>query len=417
MFTDDVNSLSLRKKCVFYNDLGHMNPIYLSKSINDIHIQDELIYHKRNIYLLALQFEHILICTDNIMSFSNFKQAEIIKRVVTSDWFSKLFMNGVIVLCGMGANRSRDLMKNLIDYATIWMPETKDRKYIDYCISLAQNGIVIPREYIDGEDDFADFLVPNIKINVSNNNELASTMIDAAMNVNSKNGFIGTMDIYPEIKLLGHGEDEFYKIFFNTFSEYTEKTYTNTFTVNTSRMSIPGAILKNNDSALNLSTSLLSPDFFQSYLDIRLGKKLSSRVIGIDPEKLIWIRNGDWKVFLQEYHACIEDISQDAYVYAKSIGSTFLKDSDAISHIISNKMKIMMDSDYDIDNYISILSAAAAHKFGAIPLLPVLKIFNSTKNYAIRSVSDFFTNRGCETRSFLSKLSCALDGKHLIMSI
>ncbi len=425
MIDDDVNALSKYKRCVFYNDLSHMNPRYLSaSSLSSICVEDEAEYHKKNIYLLLLQFDNVLLCTDNILSFSNSKQANIIKNIVSSPWFNRLVSGGAIVLCGMGASRSRDLIQNQIDYSTIYRPDLKDSKYITHCKAIANNCTIIPREYEDGETDFIDVITPYLMefSDICRGDEFKEA-IDAVIDVNSKVGYIGTMDIYPKIKsLFPHSlqhEDAFYGIFYKSFQEYTNKIYTDTYTVNTARAKLVSGVSPKRigGEVSSIVNSLLSPEFFEIYLEKRLGKDLASRFTGIDPEQLLMIRNGDWKVFTTEYHKCISAISKDRYINSVALTSDFLHDKENISRIIEMSMSNMLDGTYDIENYVATLSGVISYSFGSVPLSPIFKIFNKAKNNFINLSRDIMIGRGSETKMFLRKLACALNGKHLILSI
>ena len=65
-----LSELTARKRCAMYNELSHMTPYYLTPDLRrPLDLEGEILFHKRNVYLLALTFDHILICTDNIAGF------------------------------------------------------------------------------------------------------------------------------------------------------------------------------------------------------------------------------------------------------------------------------------------------------------------------------------------------------------
>jgi hypothetical protein len=71
-----LGDLLTHKRYATYNELSHMTPYYLTPDLHrPLDLESELLFHKRNIYLPALTFDHIVICTDNIAAFTRFASA------------------------------------------------------------------------------------------------------------------------------------------------------------------------------------------------------------------------------------------------------------------------------------------------------------------------------------------------------
>lgn len=415
---DSLLSLAHRHKCVFYNDLSHMNPIYASPgNVVSIVKEDEIIFHRRNIFLLALYFEHIIICTDNILAFSKNTQADIISSIVRSDWFLRMIESGIIILCGWGASRNADMIQNQIDYSNIYRPDLKKRDYVELLKSISSGSRIYVREYNDGEVGHVNYLLPRFEsLRDTYSASDYAAIEEKIQRTQSDVGYVGSMEIFPEIESRlsskGNLDFVFYHEYYRSWQEYSSENYYPIITVDSARSKIPGRIvfsgeIENREPVLS---ALYSPDFFLRYLNKRFGQivDVKSQILGLGPDDLIRIRNGDWKVFLKEYHRGILAASSLSWVQRASVSTDFLV-ADELDRLIENELAKLLAKGIDVDLLAEALGGLVSLYAAPGPLVPALKIIRKKIGFLLdksRNVVLFGKRR--PTDGFLHKLRCAL---------
>lgn len=156
---EDLSQIANQKRCVIYNELSHITPYYLTPDqARPLDLETEIRFHKRNFYFLALTFDHILICTDNLGAFTRFASADVVWRVICTDWFRRLLESEIIILCGWGSDYGTNLMENQIDYSMRYRPELKPPRLLNSLHEIGANGRMVVREPTYGEKDHITFL-------------------------------------------------------------------------------------------------------------------------------------------------------------------------------------------------------------------------------------------------------------------
>jgi hypothetical protein len=80
-----LSEVTSQKRAVLYDELSHMNPRYANPLLQEsLNIEQQIAYHERNLILLSLYFDYIVILTGNILNFTNFLTQEVISRVCKS---------------------------------------------------------------------------------------------------------------------------------------------------------------------------------------------------------------------------------------------------------------------------------------------------------------------------------------------
>lgn len=149
-----LSEVTSRKRAVLYDELSHMNPRYASPLLQEhINIEQEVVYHERNLILLSLYFDYIVVLTGNILNFTNFLTQEVVSRVSQTDTFTKLVRSNIIVFSGWGARLTKDAISNQADYAKIFKPDLKSAEHISHIQSLAASTDLFFRESGVGEED------------------------------------------------------------------------------------------------------------------------------------------------------------------------------------------------------------------------------------------------------------------------
>src|ERR1700730_2569594 len=138
MAPTSLNELAEKRLCAIYNDLGHMSPYYMTpQRYPRLFFESEIQFHKRNLLLLSLLFDHVIIPTDNLLAFTRFLAKDVVSTVVTSPWFRELIEGGIVIFGGWGSSINMDMMKNQIEYSSLFRPELKEKSYVQYLSTLS----------------------------------------------------------------------------------------------------------------------------------------------------------------------------------------------------------------------------------------------------------------------------------------
>ena len=329
----------------------------------------------------------------------------------------------MIVLCGWGANRNIDMIQNQIEYSQHYKPALKAKSYIELVKNIASGSRILVREYADGEKDHIQYLLPRIEplSDLYSSRDFGS-ILEKILITQQRVGYVGTMEIFPEIdqRLAGKSaaDHAFYRAYFHSWQEYSSAQYYPITTVDTARSGLPGRALefRENERQVKLLSALYSPDFFLKYLEARFGASLTHKIFGLRAEVLIRVRNGDWKVFLEEYHKCILAASEMAWIYETSMSSEFLSDENSINAIIDSVLGSLLQKEVDVESFAAVVGGVIAFVTSAGPLVPLVKLLKKRIDRILRHAKSTLYSRHIPTENFLQKLQTALDGKFFIPS-
>lgn len=407
-----IGELSERKSCAIYNELGHMTPYYLTVDFDQqVDEESELLFHKRNIYLLALTFHHVLICTDNLSAFTSYIPAAIVSKVIVSDWFRKLLDAGVIVLCGWGSNYGPDLMENQIEYSMGYRPNLKKPSFVAQLRDIAHRSEIVLREPGYGELDHVLFLRDKIGyLEGQFTRDEVSFLSDLVEDTQERHGYVGTIEMFPVIEQKFpdlNKANAFYRAYFRSWQEYCTAYYTPAITVDSSRIRLPGrkTTLKRFAGDVEILSSLFSPDFFSAFLGSQFGPKAVTELLNAHPERLIAIRNGDWKIFLDRYHDCLESASKMAWIMAAAHDTGLLSDEKRLANIVDDLFKVL-DPNTDFLAIVSLLEVILKTVPWTSFVGPTLRAFKVQINRRLLAM----VNRAAysEFQPFLKKLNASL---------
>jgi hypothetical protein len=367
----------------------------------------------RNIYLLSLTFDHVLICTDNIAAFTRFASADIVTKVITSDWFRKLAEAGIIVLCGWGSNYGSDLMENQIAYSLRYRPELKPTHMLSVLRSMGKNANIVVREPSYGEKDHVLFLRDRIRY-LEGQFTLDEVLLitELVEETQDQFGFVGTMEIFPTIDDVFLADprkaDSFYRAYYQSWQEYCTRYYTPAITVDSYRMQLPGrrtCLHRLISRDVEVISSLYAPEFFSAFLNSQIGGRVAVRLLDTRPERLIAVRNGDWKVFVERYHDCLESASQLAWIIAEANKLNLLADEKSLAEIVDS-IFTLLDPNTDFASLGSLLDAILRTVLGTTFVGPLFSIFRSRINQKFLSLAKSVGHR--EFTPFLRKLTTLL---------
>lgn len=406
-----LNELARGATCAIYNDLSHINPRYLTPQRYERAFHDEeVLYHKKNLILLSLYFDKIIICTDNILAFTRFLSKDVVSSVVMSKWFVNLVEQGIIVLAGWGSSISADMMKNQIEYSTIYRPELKEQRYIDFLVVLSQAASWVVREPSTGEREHVNYLRPLVlrsegPFNISDIGFLSELIEDT----NDSVGYVGTMEMFPFVDgLYGSSSekvDSFYNNYYASWHTYCAKHYAPAIPIHTTRIQLPfeRVVLPSGEEVL---ATLYSPDLFQRYLINRFGRELFSKIMAVDVNRLALIRNGDWKRFKHKYHSYIVAASRVCWIAFHPHAQELLSDERLLDNLVKDIFKTA-DKDADLSALGTAIDVVLRLATGVAFMAPIFQLFRTKINQRLGRMLNAVVHR--EVEPFLRKLRGVLE--------
>jgi hypothetical protein len=407
-----IDELAANEKCAIYNDLSHINPLYLTpQNYKRMFHDDEVLYHKKILMLLSLYFDRIIICTDNILAFTRFLSKDVVSSVVASPWFMELVEHGVIVLAGWGTSISSDMMKNQVEYSALYRPELKDKRYVEFLSALSEAATWVVREPGPGEREHIDYLRPLVQRSEgpfdSGDISFLSYLIDKT---NETAGYVGTMEMFPVIDELygdcAEKSDSFYSSYYTSWHKYCAKHYAPAIPIHTSRIRLPQAPVAMSMGQPPVLATLYSPDLFERYLIQRFGRKLFSKILAVDIKQLVAIRNGDWARFRSRYHEYLVAASSVCWIFFHPQAHELLSDDKVMDDLIAEIFKAG-PKDADLSALGGAIDAVLRIVAGVAGVGPVFQMFKTQINRRMGRVMESVAQR--ELEPYLKKLRRVLE--------
>ena len=406
-----LNELTAKETCAIYNDLSHINPRYLTpQKYEPAFFDEEVLYHKKNLILLSLYFDKIIVLTDNILAFTRFLSKDVVSSVVMSRWFLQLVEQGIIVLAGWGTSINPDMMKNQIEYSSLYRPELKEKKYTEFLSKLSEAATWVVREPGPGEREHVNYLLPLVQrsegpFNLGDISFLSELICET----NESAGYVGTMEMFPFIDELYSASaeklDAFYNSYYISWHTYCATHYAPAIPIHTSRIRLPYTSVTSKDQVPVLAT-LYSPDLFQRYLIQRFESELFSKILAIDIEQLIAIRNGDWAKFKNRYHDYLAAASSICWVAFHPQAHELLADDRVMDELIAEIFK-SASKDVDLSALGNAIDVVLRLVAGVAGVAPVFQLFKTQINKRVGHLLDSVVQRDFEP--YLRKLRRVLE--------
>lgn len=406
-----LDQLTAKETCAIYNDLSHINPRYLTpQKYEQSFYDEEVIYHKKNLILLSLYFDKIIVCTDNILAFTRFLSKDIVSSVVMAPWFLELVEHGVIVLAGWGTSINSNMMENQIEYSSIYRPELKEKQYIEFLSRLSEASTWVVREPGLGEREHVNYLLPLVQRSEGPFSlEEISFLSDLICETNESTGYIGTMEMFPFIDELYNASaeklDSFYSSYYASWHAYCAAHYAPAVPIHTSRIRLPYTAVSSKEQTSVLAT-LYSPDLFQRYLMQRFEPELFGKILSVDIEQLIAIRNGDWAKFKNRYHDYLAAASSICWVAFHPHAHELLTDDRVMDELIAEIFK-SASKDVDLSALGSAIDVVLRLVVGVAGVTPIFQLFKTQINKRIGHMLDSVMQR--ELEPYLKKLRRVLE--------
>lgn len=267
--------------------------------------------------------------------------------------------HNIIIFSGWGANITKDAIANQVEYANIFRPELKTATHISHIRSLANSTDLVFRETGVGEEDLAERFLKNFRIYDAqfDTPEYTST-IEAAEKAHQDAAHLGTLNFFPIINQNIHRDQQrrrIYDIFFDTWIEYSMTRYTGVYTYDPVAAPLNPLRPASTSTGSRVLAATLSPYVFERFLALHLSPKQLQKLFSTPLERLIILRNGDWRHFADAYHQLAEAISQEISTFDER---KMILDLDQRSYLWDEKISkaLQKETGVDTDSIISFVA-------------------------------------------------------------
>lgn len=418
-----LGQLATSSKCAIYNELSHLNPRYLTpQRYPNLFQEQETSYHRRNLVLLSLYFDKVIVSIENLLGFTRFTSRDVVSRVVLSDWFQDLVDHGIIVLAGWGHNDNVDMLLNQEEYSAQYRADLKDPSYRERLRSITERATWTIRDPSSrGESDHIDFLDPLLRaaegIFEPGDHRF---LIDLIHHTSETLGHLGSLDLFPYFDEIWSTRpeysDAFYRAYYRSWHYYSAAHYAPAIPIQTRVVEMGSARVKVGINEPAHLCALYSPNVFLRYLSARYDRNTVARLLAADINDLIRIRNGDWARFKRRYHEYVAAASKICWIALHPDADQILEDDNLIDEVLRDVVAAS-PSDNGLAALGNALDLALGLSFGATGVAPALTLFKGKIARHVRRFSGRILPS--ETEPYLRKLQALLDSqddRRLILS-
>lgn len=402
-------------KCAIYNELSHLNPRYLTpQRYSDLFQDQETSYHRRNLVLLSLYFDKVIVSIENLLGFTRFTSKDVVSRVVLSNWFQGLVDHGIIVLAGWGYSDNVDMLLNQEEYSSQYRADLKDASYRDRLRSITEHASWTIRDPSSrGEPDHIDFLDPLLRgaegVFEPGDHRF---LIDLVHHTSDTLGHLGSLDLFPYFDELWSAKpdysDAFYRAYYRSWHYYSAARYAPAIPIQTRALGMGSACVKVDPNEPAHLCALYSPNIFLRYLSSRYDRNTVAKLLAADISDLIRMRNGDWARFKRRYHEYVAAASKICWIALHPNADQILEDDDLIDEVLRDVVAAL-PSDSGLAALGNAVDLALGLSFGATGVAPALALFKGRIARRVRRFSGRILPS--ETEPYLRKLQALLDSK------
>jgi hypothetical protein len=369
--TDWIGSVIKGKRAVFYEEMAEYSLRYDAKSGGFASINSECRYHINNLILLSMYFDIIFINTSVIFNLTDAFVKEVIQKTISHCQFRAMMKAGIIRVCGWGGKSSREIYSSALNFAAAaTQRETADEHSSNLKKIFDPSNIVYRAANTPDAEATDEFRRHLYQTEIIRNDDDLRRVERAIAYSERLTGQLVSTSFRPALDVEGLSEGARRAISYSIVSSWCDHL----------NRSIPGVYCYIQGSQLQavnhtisingktLRSFLYSPLFFAAFLRKYFSLAEYNRIMSRPFDELSRLRNGDWKLFCEAYHAAIETVSDSMSHTDFAVQPVFgLGDhvvwGDRLFEVANKR-----DASFDIVAFIESLAALSGTLMG-VPLL------------------------------------------------
>ena len=390
--TAHIGTLVGGKRTVFYEEMAQYSLRYIDPGTKDYgDAEAESRYHLNNLTLLSMYFDIIFLQTASLFNVSDRFVKLVIQRTISNPKFCAMLTAGTVRICGWGGRSPHEMLSNAMEYSSAGA--AVDHRVPDgYITDVAR--IFLPANMAfrsEGRPDKETAEAFRRKLRqteiVRHNDDL--DRIDDAIHQSEK--LMGQLTAIAFVPALDLGalrmetRRSLFPSFISSWSTHLNQSIPGIYAY------IPGGGLEAIQHTIQIDgrairSFLYSPKVFAAFLKQYFSLPEYNRIVGRPHEDLEKLRNGDWKMFCDAYHAAVEEVSDSIVNVDPGTLTVFDLDSEASWGKRIGEQSNKQSGDFDISAFIESLASISGLLLG-VPLLgPAFRAVGTLLKAQINSI-------------------------------
>lgn len=311
-----LEELSKNNKVIWYEEMAQYSLRYMLRSSRFSlgSIDNEVLYHLKQLTLLSLYFDKIIIPTSALFNSTDRVIRNITLAVISSTKFEEMTRLGVVKICGWGAKTPYEMINNAQDFIGP-LSLNRNNESADYFLKISNildvSNMVYRTSSGVPDDNEAKIFRSKINTSVFITQEMADkidkpiTKSEKLLGMLTYSAFIGDLEkLNFDEKIHSRILSTYYQSWLKNINMSNTDIYM--YVENVDQISIENTISLNGKI---LYTFLYSPKIFENVLLKYLSQKELNAVQKMSHRTLNSLKNGDWEKFKSAYHNSLEALS------------------------------------------------------------------------------------------------------------
>ena len=304
---------STRTRSVLYEELAeYYYRACAPQRLRDSNVNSEVEYHVRNLTLLSLYFDSIVITSATIFNVRDQFVSRIIFNFLAHERVREMLDIGVLKILGWGGGAAQDMFNAASEYAGKVLQIQHDAERFIQLRSVFNPRYVVSRSSKMPDTDLACKYIQRLEDTsiVSEPSQLA-TIVDEVQRQHDRTKSLIAIEMLPSLDGVVLSESSLDIAKLQLFG----------VTIEHMRDEIPDLWVYSPFLAAGLSAEathtsqgaprafLLSPMIFGAFLNMHIDAKTFDLLMNDSYHTLQVLKNGDWRRFVKAYHEAIQDVS------------------------------------------------------------------------------------------------------------
>lgn len=359
-------------KNVLYEELAEYYYRSISSArLSTSNVQQEIEYHLKNVTLLGLYFDSVLLTSATLFNVRSEFVDQVIKGFMSSPRVRDMLRLGALKIVGWGGDEGRTMFDAAKNYAGETLEIQRDKKTLTQLRSIFESDGAISRDKGMPDADLARKYIERLAASpLADNKRQLTLLTDEVERQRERTNSLIAVEILPSLDTIVVSESDARSAKLDLFG----------VSIQHMRDEIPGLwvyspfwapslALQANSLPGSPSAFLLSPMIFGSFLRRHIGPKTFTRIMSEPYAKLHRLKNGDWARFSDAYHAAVADVSE-AMVLEMHLARDELISSTPDSWATNVSERLERDGgEFDVATFVESL----ANIGGVLLTIPILK--------------------------------------------
>ncbi len=313
MTDETLHSSPQKERSVLYEELAEY--YYTSIATNRLvrsNVEIETAYHIKNLILLSLYFDYVLIASATVYNARDPFISKVIDSVLKHRRVREMLQTGTLKILGWGGVNPQAMFESATGYASSVLGINKTRKELASIKSIFDSGHVISRASNMPDQNLAERYKERLESTTCIRDEKQMEKVFSVVDEQfEKTGSLIAIELIPSLEeaLLTQEVLDVSKLeLFGTTIEHMKEELDDIWVY--SPFLAPTFVRESaNVAVASPRAFLLSPILFGSFLSNYIDGRTFQMLVNENYNKLYNLKNGDWSRFKNAYHSAVVEVS------------------------------------------------------------------------------------------------------------